>query len=240
MKADEVLAMWRGGLIVSCQAANSPLARPDIIAALALVAEQNGAVGVRIDGPANIGAVRERVSVPVLGIEKLTSEDSDVYITPTYDSARRVAKSGAHVVALDATFRPRPGGENFGRIVARVHEELNRPVMADVATVEEGVSAAEDAGVEMVSTTLAGYTPETLSDRDEPDYQLIERLAARLRVPVICEGRVRSPEQARRAFDSGAYAVVVGTAITGIDWLVRHYVEAAKKAATEGRANTLR
>jgi N-acylglucosamine-6-phosphate 2-epimerase len=209
------------------------MARPDIIAALAITAEQNGAVGVRIDGAINIRAVRKLVRVPVIGIVKVMHRDSDVYITPTYESAMRIAASEPDVIAVDGTQRARPNGESLGSIITRIHSELRRPVMADVATLEEGIRAVEEAGAEMVSTTLSGYTQETLG-AEEPDIQLVGRLANRLRVPVICEGRLRSPNDARRAFENGAFAIVVGTAITGVDWLVRQYAAATPLARHEG------
>jgi N-acylglucosamine-6-phosphate 2-epimerase len=65
----------------------------------------------------------------------------------------------------------------------------------------------------MVATTLAGYTPYTHRD-DGPDLDLVERLAARLSMPVVAEGRIGTPAQARQAIERGAWAVVVGTAIT--------------------------
>jgi putative N-acetylmannosamine-6-phosphate epimerase len=52
-------------------------------------------------------------------------------------------------------------------------------------------------------------------------------LAARLNQPVICEGSVISPDQVRQAFDGGAFAVVVGTAITGVGWLTRQFAAAS-------------
>jgi N-acylglucosamine-6-phosphate 2-epimerase len=218
---------WRGGLIVSCQAGGgSPLAHPHIIAAFALAAERNGAAGVRIDGVANIAAVRERVSIPILGIEKIKSEGFDVYITPTYESAARAASAGADVIAVDGTPRPRPKGENCSDIITRIHTLLKLPVMADIATYEEAIAAVESSGADFIGTTLSGYTNET-QPRARPNFKLVERLAVRLKVPVICEGHVRSTEDVRRAFECGAFAVVVGKAITGIDWLVRQYVEAA-------------
>jgi N-acylglucosamine-6-phosphate 2-epimerase len=232
MRLSEILTAWRGGLIVSCQApAESPLGRPDIIAALAQVAEQNGAVGVRIAGPANISAVRLALGVPVLGIEKISSESSSVYITPTYESARRIASAGADVIALDGTSRVRPGGETCRQIIARIKDELELPVMADVAIFEEGIRAAEEFGADIVSTTLSGYTPETVGI-DAPDFRLIERLANRCSVPIVSEGRLHSPSDVRRAFECGSFAVVVGTAITGIDWLVRKFVAAARVETT--------
>jgi N-acylglucosamine-6-phosphate 2-epimerase len=105
--------------------------------------------------------------------------------------------------------------------------------MADVATLEEGIVAVEETGADLVSTTLSGYTRET-AGADGPDLQLVRRLANRLNVPVICEGRLRSSDDARRAFDNGAFAIVVGTAITGVDWLVRHYAAAVPLAHREG------
>ncbi len=43
-----------GGLIVSCQPVpDSPLDEPEIVAAMALAAEQAGAVAIRIEGVAN-------------------------------------------------------------------------------------------------------------------------------------------------------------------------------------------
>jgi N-acylglucosamine-6-phosphate 2-epimerase len=221
---------WRGGLIVSCQAgAESPLSDPQIIAALARAAERNGAVGVRIDGPANIRAVRAAVSIPILGIEKVRFDGFDVYITPTYESAARVATSGADILAVDGTPRVRPNGADLRDIVSRTHAELHRPVMADIAIFDEAIAAVETAGADLIATTLSGYTKETKSTA-HPDFELLRRLASRLNVPVICEGHVRTAEDVRRAFDCGAFAVVVGKAITGVDWLVRQYV-----AATPGQ-----
>jgi N-acylglucosamine-6-phosphate 2-epimerase len=223
MKAE--IECLRGGLIVSCQAPpGSPLDDPHIISAFALTAEQNGAVAVRINGSAQIAVVRQKVKVPILGIEKVLSAESEVYITPTYEAARRIVESGANIVALDATRRPRPGGERIEDLIRQVREELCRPVMADVATYEEGVYAAE-CGAEIVATTLCGFTSETAGTAT-PAFRLLERLAAELSVPVICEGGISTPEQARRAFDCGAFAIVVGAAITALDQRVRLFVAA--------------
>lgn len=225
-KMAEIAEKWRGGLIVSCQApANSPLAKPEIIAALAQTAEQNGAVGVRIDSPEHIRAVKKAVEVPVLGIYKMIYDSSKVYITPTFDAAKAIAAAGADVIATDATLRARPDGEGFAEIVRRIKEELRVPVMADVSTLKEGLNAVETAGVDCVSTTLSGYTDDT-KHIIEPDFDLVENLANRLNVPVICEGRLRCAEDVQRAFDCGAFAVVIGGAITGIDQLVQQFVSA--------------
>lgn len=223
---NKIIESWRGGLIVSCQApAHSPLAKPEIIAAFAETAEQNGAVAVRIDSPAHIAAVRRQVKIPVLGIYKIVTEASEVYITPTLQSAAEIISAGSDVIALDATFRLRPHGESLENIVEQLRAQFQVPIMADVARLEEGLNAAESVGVDVISTTLSGYTNETKSIV-EPDFALVENLAKRLPAPIICEGRLRSVSDVKRAFDCGAFAVVVGGAITGIDQLVRQFSDA--------------
>lgn len=217
----------RGGLIVSCQAPKgSPLSDPKIIAALALTAEQNGAVGVRINSAEHIAATKLGVGVPIIGIEKVVTEESDVYITPTFEVAGRIADSGANIIALDATLRPRPQGERLEDLIRRVQQQLRLPVMADVATFDEGLRAA-DCGAEIVATTLCGYTAES-HGAELPAFGLLEKLASTLSIPVICEGGVHSPEHLRRALDCGAFAVVVGTAITGVGYLTRRFADAAR------------
>lgn len=223
-----LLAQIQGGLIVSCQApAGSPLNDPYIISALALTAEQHGAVAVRIKHPDQVAATRARVRVPVIGLDKVDFADSPVYITPTFAIAQRLAESGADLIALDATRRPRPQGETLADLLRRVQAELRKPVLADVATFDEGLYAA-DCGAALVATTLCGYTAESQGVA-LPAFELLEKLATRLSVPVICEGGVAAPEDVRRAFDCGAFAVVVGTAITGVDQLAARFVAAARR-----------
>ncbi len=237
MNNKKLIESWRGGLIVSCQAAqNSPLAKPEIIAAFAETAELNGAVGVRVDSPENISAVKSRVKIPVLGIYKIVFPESEVYITPTFHHAREIAEAGADVIALDATLRVRPNGEKLESIVEKIREHLNKCVMADVATFDEALHAAEQIGVDVISTTLSGYTAET-KHLKEPDFQLLEKLSKRLRIPVICEGRLRSADDVKRAFECGAFAAVVGNAITGVDGLVQQFVAAAPGLSAKVSSN---
>ncbi|MDQ2747649.1 MAG: N-acetylmannosamine-6-phosphate 2-epimerase [Acidobacteriota bacterium] len=220
-----IFEKWRGGLIVSCQApAGSPLARPEIIAAFAEVAEQNGAVGVRIDAPENIVAVKSKIKIPVLGIYKIIGDRSQVYITPTFDSAAQIAAANADVIALDATLRVRPNDEKIENIIRQIRDNFNQPIAADIATFDEGVKAQEN-GFDAVITTLSGYTDDTKHIL-EPDFALVEKLAKKLSIPLICEGRLSSAEDVKRAFDCGAFAVVVGGAITGVDNLVRKFAAA--------------
>ena len=231
MQTEQLLESMRGGLIVSCQAPpGSPLHDPYVIRAMALTAEQQGAVGVRLSGATHIAAAHEALTIPIIGLEKVVTPGSDVYITPTFAVAERIAQSGATMIAVDATQRARPNGETIELLLKRIRQELQLPVMADVATFAEGVQSAE-MGANVLATTLCGYTQES-AGASLPAFALVEQLAKTLRLPVICEGGIATPEDVRRAFDSGAFAVVVGTAITGISQLVKNFIA----ATTRGQA----
>lgn len=223
MTSAEVIARLRGRLVVSCQApASSPLHDPYVIARVARAAEQGGAAAVRIDSPDHIRAARAMCTVPVIGLHKQGHAGSEVYITPTRAAAEAVVVAGADIVAIDATQRPRPGGESLEALIEALRGGPS--ILADVSTEDEGL-AALDLGVDMLATTLAGYTAAA-SLRDGPDLDLVAVLARRAHVPVLCEGRIRTPADVRRAFEAGAFAVCVGGAITGIDALVREFVQA--------------
>lgn len=206
-----LIAQLRQRLIVSCQAyPGEPMRDPDTMRRVALAAVQGGAAGIRAQGLADIAAIRDAVDLPLIGLWK--DGDDDVFITPTLDHALAVARAGAHIVALDGTGRPRPDGRTLSEIVAAVHEQTDALVMADCSTLDEGVAAAA-AGADLVGTTLAGYTPYT-SKQSGPDLDLVARLTTAVDVPVVAEGRIHTPEQAAQALRAGAWAVVVGTAIT--------------------------
>jgi N-acylglucosamine-6-phosphate 2-epimerase len=213
------------GLIVSCQApVESPLHNPVVIAAMAAAAVNQGAVGVRIDTPAHIEQVRSRLSQPIIGLWKQVIPHYSVYITPQFHHAEAVAAAGADIIAVDATQRPRPGGETLAELIRQIHTRLGKPVMADVDTLDNARLAVA-AGADWVGTTLYGYTAAT-QDKTPPDFGLLKAMVEHCPVPVICEGGIASPAAAQQALSVGAAAVVVGTAITGIDRLVQGYFKA--------------
>lgn len=227
----EMLAALRGRLIVSCQApASSPLHDPYVIARMALAAERGGAAAVRIDSPSHIRAVRALCHVPVIGLHKQVHAGSDVYITPTPEAAAEVLDAGTHIVAVDATPRPRPGGALLSAVIDVLRGRC--AIMADVSTADEGY-AALDLGVDVIATTLSGYTHAS-PRLPGPDLDLVRELAYRTHVPVVCEGRIRTPDDLRQAFEAGAFAVVVGGAITGIDGLVQAFAAAVPAATPAG------
>ncbi|MEU6076923.1 N-acetylmannosamine-6-phosphate 2-epimerase [Micromonospora sp. NPDC047074] len=226
-----------GGLVISCQPLpgepDDPMRDPYVQARVAASVARGGAVAIRANGTADVAAIRAAVDVPVIGLDK-QGEDG-VFITPTATHAVDVAVAGAHIVAVDATDRPRPDGRTFADTVRAVRERTDALVLADVATAEEGVAAVRD-GADAVATTLSGYTPSS-PPGDGPDLPLVARLAALLSVPVIAEGRYRSPEQIDQAFAAGAHAVVLGNAVTSPLWITRRLVAATRRT---GVANGVR
>jgi N-acylglucosamine-6-phosphate 2-epimerase len=225
-----------GGLIASCQASSGePLCQPSHILALALSAIAGGAIGLRLEGADNIFAVKESPllpeNVPVVGLIKsplIPAEErlSRAYITSTFAEAESIAAAGADIVALDATGRERPDGHSLPEMIRRIHDQLSKPVWADVATFREGIEAAE-AGADIISTTLFGYTEETNAPVEQgPALELLAELAASLTIPIILEGRVWHPHEVTEAFERGAFAVVVGSAITRPTLITERFVRA--------------
>ncbi|MBC7635174.1 MAG: putative N-acetylmannosamine-6-phosphate 2-epimerase [Acetobacteraceae bacterium] len=213
------------GLIVSCQAHDdNPLRGPHFMVAMAQAAVQAGAGGIRAEGVADIAAIRAAIRVPIIGLIKRQDPGFDVYITPDFAAAKAVADAGADVIAIDATGRPRQG-EPLATLIRRIHAELGKPVMADIATLAEAIRA-EAEGCDYIGSTMAGYTHETVHRREGPDLELLGELVAHCHRPVIAEGRYDTPTLAAKALAMGAHAVVVGTAVTNPREIARRFVAA--------------
>ncbi len=225
-----LLEQMRGGLIVSVQAwRGSALDDPYVIAAMARACEANGAAGVRVAGGDHLRAVRACVALPIVGLIKREYRGFEPYITPTLEEVREVVAAGAEVVAFDATPRRRPGEIVLEDLIAAIHAQ-GRLALADCATIADARAAA-GLGADAVATTLCGYTAETAGRR----LPALDLVAALGEVPAfrICEGGVGSPAEVRAALDAGADAVVVGTAITNVDALVRDFAGATDRVFKE-------
>lgn len=211
----------RGRLVVSCQAyPGEPMRDPVVMRQVALAVLEGGAAGVRAQGLDDLRAIRAVTDVPLIGLWK--DGAGDVHITPTVRHALAVAATGADIVAADATSRPRPDGGTLADSIAAVHG-AGRLFMADVSSFEEGLAAA-DLGADLVGTTLSGYVGPGPRPAG-PDLALVERLSGALAVPVVAEGRIHTPAQARAAMEAGAHCVVVGTAITHPTSLTRWFTQ---------------
>ena len=216
--------LLRRGLVVSCQArADNPLHGAVFMGAMARAAQAGGAIAIRANGVADIAAIRAATGLPVIGIAKRSSAGFDVEITPSMADARSIATAGAAMIAVDATGRARDG-ETLADLVGGITQELALPVMADVATLPQGEAAAA-LGCAVVATTLSGYTADS-PRLPGPDFELLAQLVARLKVPVIAEGRFTTALEIAHAFALGAHAVVVGTAITNPREITRRFVAA--------------
>jgi len=188
---------------------------------MAQAAAKGGAVGIRANGEQDIRAIREVVSLPIIGIQKSFDSTGHLWITATFREAAVIVNAGADIIVVDGRHVERPDGSQLGDLIARIHSELGTYVMVDISTFDEGLRA-QSLGTDLVATTFA------VQGRDAPDYDLLSQLIRSLSVPVVAEGLFWTPEQVLRAFELGAHSVVVGTAITRPDEITLRFVEAIK------------
>lgn len=233
---NNLLNTLKGKLIVSCQALdNEPLHSPFIMSRMALAAAQGGAAAIRANSVADIDAIRQQVSLPVIGIIKRDYPDSAVFITATMREVDELMALTPEIIALDATSRPRPGGETLAGLVTKIRARYPSVLlMADIATVEEA-ETAQALGFDCVGTTLYGYTAETAGRKlKEADCQFLRDVLAAVTLPVVAEGNVETPELAARCLALGAHTVVVGGAITRPQQITARFVAAIEEQSTDG------
>jgi len=229
LEMNELLNKIYKKVIVSCQAAgNDPLHEGNCLLPMAKSVTKGGASGLRLAEPWLIREVKKLSDIPIIGLTKPEIMPNNwldsVYITPTYEDAKLIAEAGADIIAIDGTDRKRPA-ESIEELIFKIKKNLKKIVMADVSTVEEGIICAE-LGADMVSTTLSGYTRYTLDKNNgEPDFELLQGLINKLDMPVILEGRIWTPGQVKLAIDSGAFAAVIGSAITRPEMITRRFAE---------------
>lgn len=205
----------RNGLIVSCQAApGSPLANRGLMSYMAEAAEAGGAVAIRAEGLRDISEIKKAVSIPIVGLIKLKSENTPIVITPLLEHVYQLLEAGADLIAVDATLRKRVGGILGNDFVAQA-KATGAVVIADIDDLESAI-AAEKSGAVAVFTTLSGYTSGQAPEL--PDLDLVKSCTTHCAMPVIAEGRFNSPELVSQAFHAGAWSVCVGSAITD-PWL---------------------
>lgn len=209
-------------IIVSCQAeAGSPTDNVDMIGAFAQSAVLGGAAGLRLAGAEHIAAVRARgIGLPIIGIHKSYQPGMPVLITGDRQQVRPLVAAGAQIIAFDATPRTRPSSLN--ELVQEIHA-CGAQALADLRQLSD-MDAAIGAGADALATTLSVWDlPEYV-----PDIALIEAIARRWNGPLIAEGNFWTREDVRRAFDAGAHAVVIGSAITRPWKITEYYVSVTK------------
>jgi len=230
-----VLEALRSRLVVSCQAyPGEPMRDPRVMTAVARAVAEGGAAAIRAQGIEDLRFIRAMVEIPIIGLVK--RGDGGVFITPTRADCIEVAHTGVEIVALDGTTRPRPDGTSLRDCIVAIHEH-GALAMADCGSVDDAAASIE-AGADCVGTTLAGYT-DARALTPGPDFDLLRDMVAISDVPVLAEGRIATAEDAARAVRLGAYAVVVGSAITHPTSITRRFVGAMSEVeATHGASGS--
>jgi N-acylglucosamine-6-phosphate 2-epimerase len=223
----QIIKDLKGKIIISCQAAlGEPFYHENAMLAMLNSVVSGGAQGLRLAGERDIANAKKLFKLPIIGITKPKNIPENykeiVYITPTIKDAKKIIDAGADIVAFDATSRKR--NENIADMIAFI-QKCNKISMADISTYTEALEARKY-GADIVSTTLSGYTKETdhKSSNNRPDFELLKMLVETLDCPVILEGRIWEKEDVRLAFEYGAHAVVIGSAVTRPHEIVKRFL----------------
>jgi N-acylglucosamine-6-phosphate 2-epimerase len=232
MKKEELFEKIKGQVIVSCQAVpGEPLyvEEKSIMYLMARAAKQAGTPAIRTSSIRDVIAIKEETQLPVIGLVKVRYEGFESYITPTMKEVDDLVAAGSDVIALDCTNMKRGDGKTISEYITEVRTKYpDQILMADISTYEEGVNAWK-LGMDIVGTTMSGYTSYS-PKLDGPDYELARRLAETIDVPVIGEGRIHSPQQAVEMLHTGAFAVVVGGAITRPLEIAQRFIHAVEES----------
>ncbi|MCR2044400.1 N-acetylmannosamine-6-phosphate 2-epimerase [Anaerosalibacter massiliensis] len=226
-----VLDKIKNGLIVSCQALeDEPLHNSYIMGKMALAAKKGGAVGIRANSKEDIAEIKKMVNLPIIGIVKRNYKDSNVYITPTMEEVDELVEVGVDIVAIDATNRKRPYGKSLGNFVKDIREKYSNIIlMADISNFEEAIKA-EKLGFDIIATTLVGYTEYSREESiDKNDFDFLKKIITNVNIPVIAEGKIDTPQKAKRCLELGTHSVVVGSAITRPQIITKKFVDEIKK-----------
>lgn len=217
-----ILNMLNDKLVVSCQPVEKgPMDHPEIVKSMAMAAEAGGAGGLRIEGIANVKAIRHLTKLPIIGIIKRNLNEHNIRITPLIEDVENLLDCGADIIAYDATNLPRPFSTQS--LIKKIKEK-NMLAMADCANLEDGQKALSE-GADILGTTLSGYAYQKVKKIAPPDLILVKQFSA-LKTFTMAEGRYHSPELAKDAIKAGANSVTVGSAITRIEHMTNWFKEA--------------
>lgn len=223
--ADSICCKFKGKIIVSVQAMpNEPLYKEDCMYAMMSSVVNGGASALRVAGARDVKRAKS-FGLPVIGLTKPEILPDNwrevVYITPSLTEVNELVNAGADIIAFDGTSRLRPNC-TLNDIIFRIHN-AGRLAMADISTLDEGINCA-NLGADIISTTLSGYTIESGTANDKPDYELLKSLVQNVNKPIILEGRIWEPDDVKTAFKLGAYSVVIGSAITRPQLITKRFV----------------
>lgn len=222
-----ILESFKDGLIVSCQVQkDDPIYTEDMVVKMAEAAQWAGAVGIRANSPEQIKAIKAKVNLPMIGLWKIWHEDSDVFITPTLESAKAVWEAGAEIIAIDCTAQLTHQKTQAWDLIKEVKKEIPEAIIfADISNYEEAKRAIEN-GADIIAPTLYGYTKET-QHIEGADYREFARMCRDFKddAYVMMEGHLYTPEDAMKCIYLGAHSVVVGSAITRPHLTAKRFVD---------------
>ena len=222
-KNDSIIQSLKGSLIASCQPIpKGPLDTSSFVLASAKASIIGGAKALRIEGFKNLKTIKKNIKIPVIGIKKRNLKNYPIIITPLLSDIEKLSMLGAEIIAFDATSRHRP--VRIENLISKIHS-CKKIAMADCSTVKDAINAIEN-GADILSTTLSGYTNQKLPPKN-PDFKLLRQLIKRFQVPIIAEGRFNTPYFYKKAINTGAHAVVVGTALNRIELITKSFLDEA-------------
>lgn len=230
MTKDQIFESLKGGLVVSCQALeHEPMYSENggIMPKFAKAAQIAGAVGIRANSVRDIKEIKEEVDLPLIGIIKREYDGFEAYITPTMKEVDELVETNCEIIAVDFTTSTRPDFDSASDFVKAIKEKYpNQLIMADCASFED-CKKAQEVGCDFIGTTMNGYTNDT-EITEGPNFKLAKRVVEQLNTPLIAEGRIHTPEQAKKMLDLGAFCVVVGGAITRPLEIAKRFIDGIK------------
>jgi nifR3 family TIM-barrel protein len=137
----------------------------------------------------------------------------------------KVVKSGA-----GASLMRDP--EKAYAIISQIVQKVKKPVTVKIRSGwdSEHINAVEMADVlERAGASAIAVHPRTRSQlySGSADWTIIKKVKEQARIPVIGNGDIRSPEDARRMLETtGCDAVMIGRALLGNPWLVKQTIKA--------------
>lgn len=225
------LNMLKNKIVVSCQGykeLGNPFFTKEDMLKMVLSVKRAGGYAVRLNSPETITFIKEQIpNVIVVGIWKVETANTEVFITPTFEEAKTLIDLGCEIVAIDGTSRMNRLGQKGYEVIRQVKKAFpNQIIMADLATLEDARESVL-AGADIISTTLSGYTAETNNkNKKEPDIELIRDIRKEFPdVYINAEGRVWTIEDVKRAFLEGADVVTIGSAITNPMLIAQRFIE---------------